>query len=109
MANTKSAKKRARQTIKRNARNTKVRNSVKTAIRTAREAIETGSKDVQNAVKGALSSLAKAANKKVMHKNTAARKISRLMKKMGNPVKPAKAAPAKATKKAAAKKTSATA
>ncbi len=106
MANTKSAKKRARQTIRRTERNTKVRNSVKTAIRNAREAIETGSADVQNAVKVALSSLAKAANKNVLHSNNAGRKISRLMKKMSSAATQAPKPAAKA-KKASSKKTSA--
>ncbi len=96
MANTKSAKKRARQTPKRTARNATIKSRVKTAIRSAREAIEAGSKDFQKSLNDAISSIAKAGKTGTIHKRNAARKISRLMKRANT--KPA------ATKTAAAKK-----
>ena len=91
MANTKSAKKRARQTPKRTARNLTIKNRVKTAIRSAREAIETGSKDFQKSLSNAISTISKAGKTGTIHKRNAARKISRLMKKAN--VKPVAAAP----------------
>ncbi len=110
MANTKSAKKRARQTIRRTARNFTVRSQLKTAVRTAREAFDSGLKDAADRLSLAVSSLAKAAKKGVIHKKTAARKASRLMKRANAAAKaPAPAAvktkaKAKTGTKAAAKK-----
>lgn len=112
MANTKSAKKRARQTPKRTARNTQIRSGVKTAVRQAREAILGNGKDIAATLKQAISTISKAGTKGVLHKKNVARRISRLMKQAnkskGNAAvatatvaKAKKAAPAK---KAAAKK-----
>ncbi|GMU03571.1 30S ribosomal protein S20 [Corallococcus caeni] len=81
MANTKSAEKRHRQSLKRRARNVNVRTTVKDAVKSAREAI--ASKDgtkTTNALKAASKTLNKAASKGVLHKRTAARRISRLAK-----------------------------
>jgi small subunit ribosomal protein S20 len=80
MANTKSAKKRARQTPKRTTRNTQVKGSVKTALRAAREAITGNSADLKTKLSKAMSVVSKAGNKGILHKKTVARKISRLMK-----------------------------
>jgi small subunit ribosomal protein S20 len=105
MANTKSAKKRARQTIRRTARNYTVRSEVKTAVRSAREAIQGKTTELGAALKDAVSTLAKAANKGVMHKRSAARRISRLMAKARTAAAgTTAAAAAPAAKKAAAKK-----
>lgn len=81
MANTKSAEKRYRQSLKRRARNVNVRTTVKDAVKSAREAI--ASKDgakTTDALKAASKTLNKAASKGVLHKRTAARRISRLAK-----------------------------
>ncbi|WP_223644978.1 30S ribosomal protein S20 [Corallococcus sp. EGB] len=81
MANTKSAEKRYRQSQKRRARNVNVRTTVKDAVKSAREAI--ASKDgakTTDALKAASKTLNKAASKGVLHKRTAARRISRLAK-----------------------------
>lgn len=81
MANTKSAEKRHRQSLKRRARNITVRTNVKEAVKAARESIAT--KDTAkktDALKVASKSLNKAASKGVIHKRTAARRISRLAK-----------------------------
>ncbi|MFP2962459.1 30S ribosomal protein S20 [Myxococcus sp. 1LA] len=81
MANTKSAEKRHRQSLKRRARNVTVRGEVKSAVRSAREALSTkdGAK-MTDAIKSAATALNKAATKGVLHKRTASRRISRLAK-----------------------------
>ncbi len=81
MANTQSAKKRARQTLRRTARNESVRSAVKTAIRNAREALSSPNTDTQAAIRSAVSVIAKAGNKGVIHHRAVARKVSRLMAK----------------------------
>jgi len=100
MANTKSAKKRARQTPKKTAINNQVRSRVKSALRNAREALTTQGKDSADLLKVAISGLSKAANKGVIHKKNASRKISRLMKLLGK----APVVAAATTKKTPAKK-----
>ena len=81
MANTKSAEKRNRQAQKRRARNTTVRTTVKTAVKKARESLTTkDAAKTNDAVKAATKTLARAASKGVIHKRTAARRISRLAK-----------------------------
>ncbi|MBJ6765137.1 30S ribosomal protein S20 [Myxococcaceae bacterium JPH2] len=81
MANTKSAEKRHRQSLKRRARNITVRTNVKDAVKAAREAIATkDSAKKTDSLKAASKSLNKAASKGVLHKRTAARRISRLAK-----------------------------
>ena len=77
MANHKSAEKRNRQSQKRRARNVSVRTQVKTAVKKAREGF--ASKDTAS-MKDAFKALNKAASKGVLHKRTAARRISRLAK-----------------------------
>lgn len=81
MANTQSAKKRARQTIRRTTRNTAVKGAVKSAIRKAREAVESRNATAPDEVKNAISILAKAGNKGIFHRRAVARKVSRLMAK----------------------------
>ncbi len=80
MANTKSAKKRARQTIKKTARNRKILSTIKTALKAARTAKSTKKVDSTAAVKNAVSKIMKAASKGTLHKKTAARYVSRLTK-----------------------------
>lgn len=79
MANHKSALKRTRQNINHRLRNKAVRTQVKSATR--RLEAKVLDKDLQSAVaelKAAKSTIAKAAKKGVLHRNTASRKISRL-------------------------------
>ncbi|MGD8960091.1 MAG: 30S ribosomal protein S20 [Desulfobacteraceae bacterium] len=79
MANHKSALKRNRQNINRRLRNKAVRTQVKTV--TKRLEAKVVEKDLQLALdelKAAKSTIAKAAKKGVLHRNTASRKISRL-------------------------------
>lgn len=90
MPNIKSAKKRALQTTKRQLVNQARRSSVKTAVKKVMIAIE--SKDIETAKKlfiEAESKLAKARGKGLLHHNTAARKISRLAKKVAAATKAA--------------------
>lgn len=79
MANTKSAQKRNRQSIKRKARNSAVKSGVKTAIKAAREAIASGDQArAKTAIAAATSALAKASTKGVLHAKNTSRRIGRL-------------------------------
>ncbi|MGB9632686.1 MAG: 30S ribosomal protein S20 [Chloroflexaceae bacterium] len=80
MANTKSAKKRIRSNERKRQRNLMYRSRVKTMIKKAELSIYSGTPD-EALVREALSTLDKAAVKGIIHKNNAARRKSRLMKK----------------------------
>ena len=81
MANIKSAKKRILVSAKRQARNRHVKSSTKTAIKKLTAAVGAGQKDeVQTLFSQAVSAIDTACSKGVYHKNTAARKKSRLAK-----------------------------
>ena len=79
MANTLSAKKRIRQTIRRTERNKARRSRMRTFIRKVEEAIASGNADeARAALQAAQPEVMRAVTKGVVHKNTASRKISRL-------------------------------
>ena len=80
MANIKSAQKRIRVTAKRQKRNTHVKSLTKTAIKKVVAAAGKGEADAQNLLVQAIVAIDKAASKGVYHKNTAARKKSKLTK-----------------------------
>jgi len=80
MANIKSQIKRNKQNEKANARNKAVRTEIKTRTKAANAAV--GTDDAEAAAKVAIQRLDTAAGKGVIHKNAAARKKSRLMKKV---------------------------
>lgn len=80
MANIQSQIKRNRQNEKRRLRNRVVRGTARTADNNARKALESGKPETREEVMKAISALDKAAEKGVIHKNTAARRKSRLMK-----------------------------
>ncbi|MDR1540882.1 MAG: 30S ribosomal protein S20 [Clostridiales bacterium] len=81
MANIKSAKKRIKVIEKKTLRNKMIKSSTKTAIKKVIAAVGSGQKDAADAAyKKAASSIDKAATKGVFHRNTAARKKSRLAK-----------------------------
>jgi len=83
MPNTPSAKKRLRQTIKRTEVNRSRISRVRTFIRKVEEAIAAGDKDgARAALRAAEPELMRGANKRVVHKNTASRKISRLSQRI---------------------------
>jgi small subunit ribosomal protein S20 len=72
-----------RVSARRRARNKPIRSQVKTYVKKAQELISTGELGAADeAVKQAVSSLDKAAQKGVIHPNNAARRKSRLMKKL---------------------------
>ncbi len=92
MANTKSAKKAARQSLKRQAENRVMLGGSRTAVKRARVAIASGDvESSQEAVVAALRSLDRAANKNVIHRNNASRRKSRLMKALARAQKEAAA------------------
>ncbi|MFP4315858.1 MAG: 30S ribosomal protein S20 [Desulfovibrionales bacterium] len=79
MANHRSAIKRHRQSLKARMRNKAVKTRVKNVSKSVRTAIEENDKQkAAEALKAATKALDKAASKKVIHKKTAARRISRL-------------------------------
>ncbi len=80
MANHKSAKKRARQNVERGARNAAVKTGVKNAVRSFREKVAANDDDSATALKKATRLLHRAASKGVLHKRTAARRVSRLVR-----------------------------
>ena len=79
MANTAQSKKRARQSEKRYAVNKARRSRIRTYLRKVEEAIASGDQTAaQEALKAAQPELMRGVTKGVVHKNTAARKMSRL-------------------------------
>lgn len=83
MPNTKSALKRMRQNEKRRIRNRIIRSRMRTFVKKAREAIAAGDHALAaEAVREAVSQLDRAAQKGVIHRNAAARRKSRLMKRL---------------------------
>jgi small subunit ribosomal protein S20 len=81
MANIKSQIKRNRSNERRRLRNQTVRSELKTRVKTAARAIDEGSEDAPESVRLAQKRLGKAAAKGHVHKNQAARRTSRLMKR----------------------------
>ena len=79
MANTPQSKKRARQAERRQDINKARRSRIRTYLRKVEEAIASGSQDAAAAaLREAQPELARGVSKGVVHKNTAARKMSRL-------------------------------
>lgn len=79
MANHKSAEKRDRQSKMRRLRNRMNKSAMKTAIRQIEEALVAGSEEAAKAaLTAAIPLIYKTAAKGTIHKNTAARKVSRL-------------------------------
>ena len=84
MANSPQAKKRARQNQRRLEINKARRSRTRTYVRKVEEAIASGDKDAaQAALRRAQPELMRGAQKGVLHKNTASRKISRLASRIG--------------------------
>jgi small subunit ribosomal protein S20 len=79
MANTKSAKKAARQAVRRTAINRARRSRLRTAVRKVEEAITAGDRArAQTAMDEAEPIIIRAAQKNIVHRNAAQRKVSRL-------------------------------
>ncbi len=84
MANTKSAKKAARQTVRRTAVNKTRRSRLRSSVRKVEDAIASGNKDAAAAaLKEAEPVIARTAQRGVIHRKTASRKVSRLAKRVG--------------------------
>ena len=80
MANTKSAEKAARQAIKRRANNVAARSKLRSAIRNVTLAIGSGDKaEAESSYKAAMPVIDSMVNKRLIHKNKAARHKSRLV------------------------------
>lgn len=81
MPNTASAKKRLRQNLTRRLRNRATRSSVRTQIRRVRAAVQAGDQEgATTELRAAQKKLDQAASKNLIHKNTASRTKSRLVK-----------------------------
>jgi small subunit ribosomal protein S20 len=83
MANTASARKRIRQTAKRTERNQARKARMRTFIKKVEVALTGGDKaQAAEALRAAQPELQRAAGKGVIHRNTVARKLSRLAKRV---------------------------
>lgn len=79
MAHTVSAKKRIRQTERRTIRNKARTSRIRTFVRKVEEAVRAGDKKAaESAFKAMMPEMHRGVTKGVLHKNTAARKLSRL-------------------------------
>ena len=83
MATHASALKRARQSEKRRLRNKMAKSAIKTHSKKVLQALaEKNHENASGALKNAVPAMQRAASKKVLHKKTVSRKISRLAKKI---------------------------
>lgn len=83
MANTVSAKKATRKIARKTAVNKNRRTRMRTRIRTVEEAIAAGDqKSALEALKAAQPEIMRAAQKGILHANTASRKVSRLAQRI---------------------------
>ncbi len=82
MANIRSQIKRNRQNDRRRLRNKAVRSELRTRTKTAVAAAADGAEDGANALRLAVKRIDKAASKGVIHKNQAANRKSRLMRRV---------------------------
>jgi small subunit ribosomal protein S20 len=82
LANIKSQIKRNRQTVKRTERNKAVRSELKTRTKNATAAAAEGAENAEELARIAQKRIDSAASKGVIHKNAAARRKSRLAKKL---------------------------
>lgn len=81
MPNIKSQKDRMIQSQKEALHNKMIKSNLKTVVKKADAAIAAGADDKDVKVKAAVSAIDKAQRKGVLHKNTAARKVSRMAKR----------------------------
>ena len=82
MANIKSQIKRNRQNERRRLRNRTIRSEVNTRTKAALASVEHGDEDADETLRLAIKRIDKAADKGVIHKNTAARRKSRLVREI---------------------------
>lgn len=82
MANTKSAEKRIKVIRRRTLRNKSLKSALRTAIRRFEDALAGAAREeAEAALRRALVAIDKAVSKGILHKNTAARKKSRLTRR----------------------------
>ena len=81
MPNIKSQKDRVLQSKKEALHNKAIKSNLKTVVKKADAAIAANAAEKETAVKAAVSAIDKAQSKGVLHKNTAARKVSRMAKR----------------------------
>jgi small subunit ribosomal protein S20 len=106
MANTQSAKKRVRASLRKRDRNRSTRSAVKTLVSRARRPLVPNEASLTSEeVRRAISALDKAAEKGVLHANNASRRKARLMSALAKLTakKPAASAPSASAKKPTAK------
>jgi small subunit ribosomal protein S20 len=82
VANIRSQIKRNRQNERRRQRNKAVRSEIRTRTKSAIDAVEVGAEDAAEAARTAMKRIDKAAAKGVIHKNEAARRKSRLARRL---------------------------
>ena len=82
MANIKSQIKRNRQNERRRLRNKAARSEIKTRVKNAVAATESGAEDREASVRLAVKRIDKAAARGIIHKNQAANRKARLMKRL---------------------------
>ena len=83
MANHRSAKKRIRQTVRRTAVNRNRISRIRTFVKQVELAIESGDKDAAaTAYRAAQPEIQRGVTKGVLHRNTAARRLSRLSRRI---------------------------
>ena len=102
MANTQSAKKRVRASLRKRDRNRSTRSAVKTLVsRARRPALPEAASLTSEEVRRAISALDKAAEKGVLHANNASRRKARLMSALAKLAPAADTAPKPAAKASA--------
>lgn len=82
MPNIKSAKKRVKVIATKTAQNKSIKSALRTAIKKAYNAIDTNADNKAEAVRLAVKKIDQAAAKGILHKNTAARSKSNLVKRL---------------------------
>ena len=80
MPNIKSQKDRVVQAAAEQAHNKAIKTNLKTVVKKADAAVSSGAADADKTVVYAVSTIGKAAGKGVLHKNTAARRVSKIMR-----------------------------
>lgn len=80
MPNIKSAIKRVRTNETKNAQNAHMRSTMRSTVKKAEQALLNKDENASDSIKAAIKQVEKAASKGLIHKNTAARRKSRLMK-----------------------------
>lgn len=81
MPNIKSQKDRVRRSEKQAARNKSARSALRTSVKKANTSIEANAADRDASVKSAVVALEKAGGKGLIHRRTASRQVSRMMKR----------------------------